>query len=155
MACLCMACHGISLLCVRPPSLFHPAERQATRCDSIRDGFIHSKVFPFPTVEGYMAGFTETTWRSMRSEKYLMEVGPLITEGDRLLEVSILRRQESLRLMIRRNARSAVWWRARELNPRPLRCERSALPTELAPHLMEPATRARDPAGYVAHQRAD
>ena len=26
------------------------------------------------------------------------------------------------------------WWRARELNPRPLRCERSALPTELAPH---------------------
>lgn len=27
-----------------------------------------------------------------------------------------------------------VWWRAGELNPRPLRCERSALPTELAPH---------------------
>ena len=32
---------------------------------------------------------------------------------------------------------SFVWWRARELNPRPLRCERSALPTELAPHLRE------------------
>ena len=29
---------------------------------------------------------------------------------------------------------SEVWWRAGELNPRPLRCERSALPTELAPH---------------------
>ncbi|CUQ68206.1 protein of unknown function [Candidatus Nitrospira inopinata] len=26
------------------------------------------------------------------------------------------------------------WWRARESNPRPLRCERSALPAELAPH---------------------
>lgn len=29
---------------------------------------------------------------------------------------------------------SEGWWRAGELNPRPLRCERSALPTELAPH---------------------
>ncbi len=26
------------------------------------------------------------------------------------------------------------WWRAGELNPRPRRCERRALPTELAPH---------------------
>lgn len=32
---------------------------------------------------------------------------------------------------------SEVWWRAGELNPRPLRCERSALPTELAPHLTD------------------
>ena len=29
---------------------------------------------------------------------------------------------------------SKVWWRARESNPRPQRCERCALPTELAPH---------------------
>ena len=36
----------------------------------------------------------------------------------------------------------AFWWRARELNPRPLRCERSALPTELAPHLEGTVTRA-------------
>ncbi len=29
------------------------------------------------------------------------------------------------------------WWRAGELNPRPRRCERRALPTELAPHAWE------------------
>src|SRR4030066_703806 len=27
------------------------------------------------------------------------------------------------------------WWRRRGLNPRPPRCERGALPTELLPHL--------------------
>ena len=43
------------------------------------------------------------------------------------------------------------WWRARELNPRPLRCERSALPTELAPHLEGTVTRAQDPAGLMLH----
>src|SRR6266850_1617419 len=32
---------------------------------------------------------------------------------------------------------AVFWWRAGELNPRPLRCERSALPTELAPHLTD------------------
>jgi hypothetical protein len=26
------------------------------------------------------------------------------------------------------------WWSRRDLNPRPLRCERSALPAELLPH---------------------
>jgi hypothetical protein len=29
------------------------------------------------------------------------------------------------------------WWRAGESNPRPRRCERRALPTELAPHFLE------------------
>ena len=48
-----------------------------------------------------------------------------------------------------------IWWRAGELNPRPLRCERSALPTELAPHLAELKTRAVNPAGFVAHERAN
>jgi hypothetical protein len=44
----------------------------------------------------------------------------------------------------------AIWWRAGESNPRPLRCERSALPTELAPHLWEPATRTeRNPQGLL------
>ena len=32
-------------------------------------------------------------------------------------------------LLYRRN-----WWSRRDLNPRPLRCERSALPAELLPH---------------------
>lgn len=42
----------------------------------------------------------------------------------------------------RRLNRRLVWWRAGDLNPRPRRCERRALPTELAPHLA------------VSHQRA-
>ena len=50
---------------------------------------------------------------------------------------------------------SEGWWRAGELNPRPLRCERSALPTELAPHLAELKTRAVNPTGLVAHERAN
>jgi hypothetical protein len=29
---------------------------------------------------------------------------------------------------------SSVWWRVGDLNPRPRRCERRALPTELTPH---------------------
>jgi ORF6N domain len=31
-------------------------------------------------------------------------------------------------------ARKELWWSRRDLNPRPLRCERSALPAELLPH---------------------
>ena len=38
------------------------------------------------------------------------------------------------RLLTGENIVNERWWRAGELNPRPLRCERSALPTELAPH---------------------
>ena len=34
----------------------------------------------------------------------------------------------------RRDTPSEGWWRAGDLNPRPRRCERRALPTELAPH---------------------
>src|SRR5216683_8061959 len=30
--------------------------------------------------------------------------------------------------------RETGWWSRRDLNPRPLRCERSALPAELLPH---------------------
>src|ERR1019366_9915882 len=30
--------------------------------------------------------------------------------------------------------RGIEWWSRRDLNPRPLRCERSALPAELLPH---------------------
>lgn len=41
----------------------------------------------------------------------------------------------------------------RELNPRPLRCERSALPTELAPTLGMLGSRLVDPAGFAAHDR--
>ncbi len=48
-----------------------------------------------------------------------------------------------------------VWWRAGELNPRPRRCERRALPTELAPHLLEPETRAVKSAGFAAHHCTD
>ena len=34
----------------------------------------------------------------------------------------------------RRGFKSFLWWRAGDLNPRPQRCERCALPAELAPH---------------------
>ena len=40
---------------------------------------------------------------------------------------------------------SEGWWRAGELNPRPLRCERSALPTELAPHTWDVGIATRGP----------
>ena len=37
-------------------------------------------------------------------------------------------------------------WSGRELNPRPLHCERSALPTELPPHGgLSPAVPAKEP----------
>ena len=35
-----------------------------------------------------------------------------------------------------------IWWRAGDLNPRPQRCERCALPTELAPHVLHSTKRA-------------
>ena len=38
------------------------------------------------------------------------------------------------RIIERPQSDKQPWWRARELNPRPRRCERRALPTELAPH---------------------
>ena len=58
--------------------------------------------------------------------------------------------RERLRLVNRRFTRSAGWWRAGELNPRPLRCERSALPTELAPHwtVIQPVRRMPHRAAY-------
>ena len=47
-----------------------------------------------------------------------------------------------------------IWWRAGELNPRPLRCERSALPTELAPHAWDVGmARFVNPAEFAAHNR--
>ena len=50
--------------------------------------------------------------------------------------------------------RNENWWRAGELNPRPLRCERSALPTELAPHAWDVGmARFVNPAGFAAHDR--
>ncbi len=47
------------------------------------------------------------------------------------------------------------WWRAGELNPRPLRCERSALPTELAPHstIVQPVRRAPHKLRRIIHKR--
>ena len=50
-----------------------------------------------------------------------------------------------------------IWWRARELNPRPLRCERSALPTELAPHpiFIDSGYELQALAGFAAHQHAE
>ena len=38
-----------------------------------------------------------------------------------------------------------TWWRRRGLNPRPPRCERGALPTELLPHLADHYTPRFDP----------
>jgi hypothetical protein len=35
---------------------------------------------------------------------------------------------------IRSQSGIGMWWSRRDLNPRPLRCERSALPAELLPH---------------------
>src|SRR5688572_19416510 len=37
----------------------------------------------------------------------------------------------------RRSATWKVWWTARDSNPRPRRCERRALPTELAAHAVQ------------------
>lgn len=36
-----------------------------------------------------------------------------------------------------------IWWSRRDLNPRPLRCERSALPAELLPHTHDCSNRNR------------
>ena len=41
----------------------------------------------------------------------------------------------------RRDTPSEGWWRAGDLNPRPRRCERRALPTELAPHPVSTRTK--------------
>lgn len=38
--------------------------------------------------------------------------------------------------------KNGIWWRAGDLNPRPQRCERCALPTELAPHVSHSTKRA-------------
>ena len=55
--------------------------------------------------------------------------------GFKTLKIDNLLADYPLAIIGRRAARaSEVWWRAGDLNPRPRRCERRALPTELAPH---------------------
>jgi hypothetical protein len=50
-------------------------------------------------------------------------------------------------------AASVSWWSGRESNPRPLHCERSALPTELPPHEFQESEdgNVRDPVGGFKH----
>ena len=63
--------------------------------------------------------------------------------------------EDDLRVYQAPGRTSFVWWRARELNPRPLRCERSALPTELAPHPRNGDARTGSRRVNVAHQYAN
>jgi hypothetical protein len=51
-------------------------------------------------MEGYMDGFTKTTWRSMRSEKYLMEVGPLIKSPAEILSQGIQHEESAAKSQI-------------------------------------------------------
>ena len=46
-------------------------------------------------------------------------------------------REDFERFSVMSENRESGWWSRRDLNPRPLRCERSALPAELLPHPKE------------------
>ena len=53
--------------------------------------------------------------------------------------------------------RRSRWWRAGDLNPRPQRCERCALPTELAPHDSRQKSKIGDgrQGGIIHNRRRD
>ena len=56
----------------------------------------------------------------------------------------------------RKSVEGRKWWSGRGSNPRPLHCERSALPTELPPHTRRAILEYQPPASKLtAHRRAN